>query len=365
MADKPKMLGIIPLGGGMNIGLERAGFEHLDTSLELAEGWTRNLQLNRPEITTHITNLEDWEAFLETQNENPPELVFGSPPCQGVTGASKTSGADNPKNQWMLHFTRAVTTLQPRFAIAENIPRMLTIGRPIVNEMEEIARKGGYSMAVHMHHVEQFGVCQRRKRVMFVFEPKGKEIYWPSHPILQAPTVDETIGDLTEMPTVEDVGTPVFYTGEAENEWQAALRNPEGYTWDHDRKILPDRFASVLPGTAWWDTMDPELMTEKEKERIAENKLYNAMEMMKLHPDKVARTMTGARNKIHPHLNRLLSVRECSRLMAFPDDWKWAVPGDVQQFAAGVCPPVTEWYGHTIIRELSGKPMPVLEGRLF
>jgi site-specific DNA-cytosine methylase len=359
------MAGIIPLGGGMTIGLERAGWDGGDTILELSEGWTKNILLNRPQYTKALTSLEEWERWAEEQREDPPQLVYGSPPCQGVTGASRTASADNPKNEWALHFTRTALRANPNFIMWENIPRMLTVGRPIWTAVEEMARAEGYSMTVHHHDAQEFGVCQRRKRVMFVMEKKGHEIPWPTHEAVPAPTTMEVIGDLENVETTTDCDEAVYYDQESQNEYQRELRNSTGYTWDHDRHLLPERFETVNPGTTWFDSMPRDTMTEKERARIDENRLYNAMEMFRLHPDRVARTITGSRNRMHPTLTRLLSVRECSRLMGFPDDWKWAVPGDVQQFAAGVCPPICEWYGDVMRYALTGEAMPVPEGRMF
>jgi site-specific DNA-cytosine methylase len=245
---------------------------------------------------------------------------------------------------------------------------MRTVGRPIWIEAEEIAQRGGYTMTVHQHDAAEFGACQRRKRLMFVLEKRGHEISWPTHDPVPPPDTMECIGDLMDMEPAEnpfDIEQPTSYPEEAQNEWQAELRSDTGYTWDHDVKLLPDRFEHVKPGWAWWDSMPREMMTEKERARIDDNRLFNAFELHRLHPDRVARTITGTRNRIHPLRNRLLSVRESSRLMGFPDDWKWALPGDVQQFAAGVCPPVAQWYGEVVSHALAGTAMPVPEGRIF
>jgi site-specific DNA-cytosine methylase len=362
------MAAVIPLGGGMTIGLERAGFDGGDTILEMNEPWTRNITLNRPQYTRTLTSLEEWEVWAEEQREDPPQLVYGSPPCQGVSGASSTSSATNPKNEWTLHFARTALRVRPNFIIWENVPRMLTVGRPIWTAVEEMARAEGYSMTVHRHDAGEFGVCQRRSRIMFVMERRGEEIPWTTHGPVITPTCMEVIGDLEGLEPPEDpfnIDTPMEYRGATTVEAQWKLRNPAGYTWDHDVITLPERFELVKPGTAWWDTMPRDSMTEKERARIDEGRLYNAFEMHRLHPDRVARTITGTRNRMHPTENRLLSVRESSRLMGFPDDWKWAHPGDVQQFAAGVCPPVCEHYGRVMMNALAGERMPVPEGRIF
>lgn len=362
--ERLKSVAIIPLGGGSIIGMEQAGIDTV-AAAELNDAWPANVQLNRPKIP-YVTELEEWTAWAESMREERPVLVHGIPPCQGFSGMSRTSGADNAKNQWLLHATRAATIIQPDFVMFENIPRALSLGRSVVNEMVEIARKGGYTVSVHRHDVQHFGVSQRRKRVLFIMEPKGKERAWPSHPHVEAPTAWEVISDLNEMEPLQELesGTPFVYASEAENEVQASLRNPEGYTFSHDLSPLPERYALVPQGKPWFAMPDEE-MTDKERSRIEEGRLYNACETFRLHPEHVAGTITGARRFMHPYEERIISTREASRLMHYPDAWQWAKVKEWQQFAAGVCPPVFKWYGEVIQAMVSDKPLPVAEGRLF
>jgi DNA (cytosine-5)-methyltransferase 1 len=358
----------------MIAGFEKAGIPTL-AAAELNEAWTASPKLNRPDLP-YVTDLSDWEAWAEEQRERDPVLVHGIPPCQGVTGASRASAADNPKNDWILHATRAAMVIQPEFVIFENIPRMLSVGRPIVNMMDDIARANGYTISIHQHDAQHFGVSQRRKRVMFVMERKGKEVTWPTHPRQKAPTVWEAISDLGEIEPRDDVivededgvkarhWAKFEYEGPPENEHQERLRNPEGFTWNHDLSKVDERFLSIPQGHQWTD-MPEEEMTDKELARKQEGRLFNAMELVRLHPDAVGRTITGGRNKIHPYYARLLSQREASRLMGYPDDWRWAKHKDWQQFAAGVCPPVAQWYGECIQHFVAGTPLEAAEGRLF
>lgn len=359
--DVVSSVAIIPLGGGSILGLEQAGIKTV-AAAELNEGWTAGVRLNRPEIP-YVTDLAEWEEWAETLREDQPTVVHGIPPCQGFSGMSRTSAADNAKNQWLLHATRAAMVIKPEYVIFENIPRALSIGKSVVNEMVDIARRNAFTVSIHRHNVMDFGVGQRRKRVLFVMEQKGKEHPWPSHPTSKSPTVWEALSDLDEIEPQEDP-TEVAYADEAHNSYQQELRNPDGFTWNHDLTTVPERFSSVPVGKQWL-AMPEEEMTEKERGRIKDGRIFNACELARIHPDRVAGTITGARRFIHPYRQRLLSTREASRLMSYPDSWKWAKEKEWQQFAAGVCPPVMRHYGEMIQHFEAGRTVTPPEGRLW
>lgn len=372
----PQAVGIVPLGGGMTIGIEQAGFE-TKMNLEI-KGYGAAIRLNRPDIPYSYAGLDDffdWERAAEEIAEDPPPLAYGSPPCQGFSGVNRRSAPDAAKNQFLIKAVDTATRMKAEVTILENIPRSMSLGRSMYNEMFELARRRDYTLSVHRHEVAQFGVCQRRKRVMFVLERRGHEMEWPSHPTTDAPTVREILGDLANSepwhPSQFDVESGFIdslvetpYAMEAQNAHQEALRNPEGMTWNHRLIAAPERYTEVPQGKQW-TAMPRESMTDKERARIEAESLFNAVETYRLHPDRLAPCFTGAINKLHPDLNRYLTVREGARLMAFPDDWRWPVSNDYAQMAAGVCPPVVRWFSEVVMSELTGTALPAVEGKLF
>lgn len=365
--SKPKAVGVIPLGGGMNIGIEKAGFEVV-RNFEI-EGYGANLEHNRPGVPTHYATADDfsaWEQYAEQQREDPPTVVFGSPPCQGFSGMNSRSGPDSAKNNWLLHFTKAAIDMDASYALAENIPRSLSLGRRIVNEMHDMARKGGYNFAIHRHNVWDYGVSQQRRRVLFVMEKKGEEIMWPEVPQIDKRDAMPLWDAISDLDVVEPTANhdDVVTLGEPLNDFQGRMRSADNTTTNHQIMTCPDRFEHVPWGHQWM-AMPDEYKTEKDLKRIREGTIFNAVEPKKPHPERVGPTLTGAINLIHPYTNRFFSVREASRMMGFPDEWDWLIPRNYQQMAAGVCPVVAEHFGTVLIREVSGEGNKALEGQLF
>lgn len=367
-AGRPKAVSIMGLGGGMGIGFEQAGFA-MKATLEPNDVAGRAVRHNRPDLKHIVEDPEEWLNALEEIGMADVTLVYGSPPCQGVTGANAQAGPDNAKNDMFTHFVRAGVSTNVPHLVWENIPRFLSIARRHVDEAREMCLQAGYSFHVHYHNARDFGVSQNRRRVMF--SAHKKPFVFPSHPRMRPPTVREVISDLADVepvPNEDLVDNPqakVEYAGEPLNDYQAALRSPMGWTSNHKLQPAPERFHDLEPGKQWTAQKDKSKWTEKDFARIEEGRIFNAAELMRLHPENIGRTVTGMKNKIHPWLPRIISLREASRLMAFPDWWEWVGSENWQQLAAGVCPPVCKWFGEVVLANEGAVPMPVPAGHLF
>ena len=360
--DKPKAIGILNGSGGMAIGFENAGFEVLG-SLEADADYGRTFRLNRPDLF-HAVSIGEWEELFPGISDD-IVLAFGHPPCQGVSGMNAQSGADNAKNDMLPLAAETGMRMGAHYVVLENIPRMLSLGMEHVDKVAELAPKYGYTLDIHKHFVGNYGVSQKRRRVMFVLTKKGHEIYWPTEPEIEPPSVWDLISDLNRVPVSDEPHGIVQYDGEADTIWQQELRNPEGFTWNHYRDPLPERYKHIPVGKRWTE-MPIEEMSEKERKKVTETRnFYNAAELVRVDPTQIGKTVTGARNKMHPEQVRRLTVREIARLMGFPDVWHFSMELNWQQVAAGVCPPVCEHFGRIIMAHLAGEPLPTAEGALF
>lgn len=374
----PKAVQILGGSGGMHIGFSRQGFDTI-AAFEADDGYGRSFRLNNPDLPHVVGTKEEWiAAAQELMSEHEITLVFGHPPCQGLSGANKQASADHKKNRKFVEFAETAMTMNPAYAVFENIPRMLGLGRKIVAEVDELAQSRGYTLTIHRHMVSEFGVSQVRRRVMFVLERDDCRVSWPSEPGIEGPTVWEVLSDLADVepwsPDPRDVeddiapteAPPLDYAGPPHNEWQEMLRNGSEKVTNHKLFQVHPKWATLPPGKPWFKHPDGDKVWDNDEiARIEENRLYHSCELFRLHPDRIGPTFTGMRNKMHPTLTRRISVREGARIMGFPDTWLWASDNDLQQIAAGVCPPVCDWFGQVLMAELAGTEMPAPAGRLF
>jgi DNA (cytosine-5)-methyltransferase 1 len=120
---RPTAGGLFSGIGGLELGLERAGFDivwHAETdpyaSKVLAKHWP------------HVPNLGDITQ-IDWSSVERPDLVCGGYPCQpfSLASAGRRQGADDPRHLWP-HMARCLRLLRPRWALLENVPGHLSLG---------------------------------------------------------------------------------------------------------------------------------------------------------------------------------------------------------------------------------------------
>lgn len=139
---------------------------------------------------TYRTNIGDHIVLGDIQNILAPSIpdcdaVVGGFPCQGFSVANTKRHVADTRNQLYLHFLRVVKEKQPRYFLAENVKGLLSIGGGQVLRMilDDFA-SAGYSVAYNVLNAADFGVPQRRLRVLFIGTRLGEpavEFPAPTH----------------------------------------------------------------------------------------------------------------------------------------------------------------------------------------
>ena len=165
--------------GGDSLGLERAGFKVIGFS-----------ELKKTFIETHLENFPD-SKLITTANKDSTDIlkiedsqfatysgkvdvVFAGFPCQGFSNAGKKQ-ADDPRNQLYRQFVRAVKVIRPLFIIGENVQGLekmksgpLPTDPLVIQNISAAFAEIGYSISYKVHETTQFGVPQKRKRVLII-----------------------------------------------------------------------------------------------------------------------------------------------------------------------------------------------------
>jgi DNA (cytosine-5)-methyltransferase 1 len=136
-------------------------------------------------------------------------VVIGGPPCQGFSSAGWRNPEDK-RNQLFKEFVEIVAKIKPEIFVMENVPGILTMRKgeaikEIIASFEEI---GYYVNTPFRLNAEEFGVPQKRKRVVIIGSLKKEKIAQPkilfsnTDPNLPKPiTVKQAIGGLPELKT--------------------------------------------------------------------------------------------------------------------------------------------------------------------
>ena len=125
-----------------------------------------------------------------------PHIIFTSPPCKGFSGLLSSTKAAEPKYAALNALTLRGVELAleawgddpPEFFILENVPRITSRGRGLLDDIRDRLEAAGYSVAETTHDCgEVGGLAQTRKRFLLVARHSAKVppfLYEPpKHPL--------------------------------------------------------------------------------------------------------------------------------------------------------------------------------------
>ncbi|HAJ46462.1 MAG TPA: DNA (cytosine-5-)-methyltransferase [Alphaproteobacteria bacterium] len=178
--------------GGQALGLERAGFNHLDV-VEIDPWACQTLRANR--------NWRVTECDLKRFDARPYrgiDLYAGGLPCPPFSVAGKQLGESDERNLFNIALEH-IADCRPRAVMIENVKGMLdprfegyreTISRSL--------RKLGYREDWRLLNAASFGVPQLRPRVLLIAlrNELSDRFDWPVAKTASPPTVGAVLGDL-------------------------------------------------------------------------------------------------------------------------------------------------------------------------
>jgi len=194
VSHSPKVLSIFSGIGGLDLGLEKAGFSTL-ACIERDKLARQTLIANRP--SWYLTDPGDIELISDTLGPKsfglvPGELdvLAGANPCQPFSKAAQwsnngKSGLSDSRSQCIHSFLRLFETFLPKVLLIENV-RGFVSGRtsaiPLVLEVvKTIERKKRikYELFIQMLNCVDYGVPQRRERAIIIAIRDGASFNWP------------------------------------------------------------------------------------------------------------------------------------------------------------------------------------------
>jgi len=156
--------------GGLSIGFEWAGFNIVaanDNFASACQTYKKNHQ-NTILVEGDITDKKIKDDLLSKIKGERIDIVVGGPPCQGFSYAGKRL-IDDPRNFLYKEFVEIVDKINPAVFLLENVEGILTSNNgktyeSIVNDFSAL----GYSLHGKKMHAVDFGVPQKRKRVVII-----------------------------------------------------------------------------------------------------------------------------------------------------------------------------------------------------
>lgn len=300
--------------GGLTHGFVKEGFE-IGGGIDFDKNCKFAFEKNNPAKFFYkdigLLTAEDLNV-LYTKDRR--KILIGCAPCQPYSIFNRNNNLTEnieTDTRWKLlySFANLIRETKPEIISMENVPLLKNFkGGKIFKDFVYSLEKSGYHITYDIYNAQDYGVPQRRKRLVLFGSLHGKiEMIKPTHLGSKVITVEDAIGNL---PSIRD--------GEVCS--QDKLHRSRKLT---DLSIK--RIKATKEGGSWKD-WDESLKLECHKKEGG--KLYGSV-YGRMKWNDVAPTMTtyciGLNNGRfgHPSQDRAISLREAALLQSFPKSYNF------------------------------------------
>lgn len=163
--------------GGIDLGLQRAGFE-IKWQVEI-DGYCQKV------LAKHWPDVARYGDIRTVGKHNlaPIDLIAGGFPCQDISNAGRRAGIDGERSGLWTEFYRIICELRPSFVLVENVAALL--GRGFDQVLGDLAACG-YDAEWQVLSAESVGAPHLRERVFIVAYPQRSQ-WWQSKPFGDVP----------------------------------------------------------------------------------------------------------------------------------------------------------------------------------
>lgn len=316
-------------GGGLDLGFIAEGYNII---------WA--IDNNKNATDTYRANIGDHIICADINKIDiskipNADVVIGGPPCQSFSLAGNRN-VEDARGQLVWKYIHIIEQVKPKAFVFENVTGLLSAknsqGEKIIELLKVAFKEIGYTIEQQVMNAADYGVPQRRKRVLIVGLKNKKFIFpKPTHSedginLKRYVSVEEALGDLPEA--ITDENGVVNYDAPAQCEFQKFVRRNVPIT-EHfipqmselDKYIV----CHVKPGGNYMDI--PADVNSSRIRRLQQEGGHTTC-YGRLTSEKPSYTINTYFNRpnvgcnIHYSANRLITVREALRLQSFPDDYK-------------------------------------------
>lgn len=387
---KPTAISLFCGAGGCSLGFEQAGYSILyatDKDKAAVETYKKNFPTTNCS-QEDINNL-NFSDILKNIGLKKGELdiLIGGPPCQGFSTAG-TRFWDDPRNHLLRSYVKSLEIIQPKWFLMENVEGLLTSNKgTYIQEVIKAFVELGYNVRLEKVYSQEYGVPQRRKRVLIIgnrldidFE-MPQAIYKASGKIFRNTdiTVNDVLQGLPEAVTEKEKLQQ--YPRSEKSEFEKNIRGSASLVSDNFFPKLNDvqlaRISALKPGQTMKDL--PEHLQHESYKKRANRRVSDGTPSAKrggapsglkrLKQDEPCLTITSAatRELIHPTENRPLTIRECARIQTFPDSFIFIGNSSqkIQQIGNAIPPLLAKIFAENIKNNYGFSGKNTKEGKLL
>jgi DNA (cytosine-5)-methyltransferase 1 len=347
ITSKPTVIDLFSGCGGLSYGLEQAGY-NIVFAIDNWEDSLKTLKFNHPTTKVILADLAK-EAVEQICKKNDVkrgsiDVVVGGPPCQGFSISGKRNPSD-PRNILYKSFVEFVDFLKPKAFLMENVPNLVSMqGGKIKDEILKDFEKKGYRVSWKIVTACDYGVPQKRRRVIFVGLKNGTEFIFPEATTKVPISSQEAISDLPDKTVPEGKK----YETNSHSAYQELMRKGSAGIHNHvitEHTEKTKKIISLVPDGCNYKSL-PKHLHSTRKVNIA---------WTRLNSKKPSYTMdTGHNHIFHYRYNRVPTTRETARIQSFSDKFIFlgGKTSQLKQVGNAVPPSLARELGKELIKYL-------------
>lgn len=285
------------------------------------------------------TSIEEIFSTIDELNFSKKiDIIIGGPPCQAYSVVGRNRDPNrmrwDKRNFLFRYYAEFLNKYKPKIFVFENVLGILTAGNSrYFKEMLELFAEIGYTVDYKILHSEDYGVLQKRRRVIIVGRRGKKKFPFPQIDVQEnsCQIKKDLFCDLPALrPGVE---MPIaIYTRETNAYLQMSqIRNGINFTSQHISRPHNERDLEIysIAIDRWLDDKQRLKYSDLPKRLQTHKNMKGFLDRFKVidpygHSHTiVAHIAKDGHYYIYPDKNQIrsISVREAARIQSFPDDY--------------------------------------------
>lgn len=271
------------------------------------------------------------------KGEKSIDLILGGPPCQAYSlvgrARDKNKMQGDPRNFLYKEYAKFLKKYSPRMFVFENVRGLITADNgSYFKNMQAYFRRVGYEIEYSIQNAEDFGVLQKRRRIILIGWLKGSGLTYPNFSKVEGDyKISDILSDLKKLKPGEQNNITKYNTDTTEYLERFEFRNGVDFVTQHITRPHNERDLEIYKiAIKKWINNEERLKYPDLPKRLKthKNEKSFADRFKVVDPNGYAHTMVAhiakdGHHYIYPDLKqvRSISVREAARIQSFPDDF--------------------------------------------
>ena len=285
------------------------------------------------------------ESIMKDSGIHKIDVIIGGPPCQAYSTIGRARDPyrmrNDPRNYLYRFYVKFLKKFRPEVFIFENVPGLLSAGNgKLWNDVQKYFRNAGYDIDYRLLNANDFGVLQRRKRVIMIGWEQDLKLNYPEFEKdenVKNYAVGDMLFDLPPLQPGEKMLVGEYISEPSKYLVEYGIRTSEDVLTLHISRKHNERDRTIYKFyiEKWfknkerpkYDDLPEELKTHKNR-NVFKDRFKVVAPDLPYSQTVVAHLSKDGHYFIHPDITQLrsISVREAARLQSFPDNYYFEGP---------------------------------------